>query len=142
MSGIVCLPPCSMCSCNKGYLNVLLVSSLLRVRAPRRRIPFHRPSPSGAPLLRVRRGVLQARAATAWDDATLNKLFWLGANHHRPVDLPDTTGLSWREGVFRCLGSVRARARTSLPSFAPPASPLPFAAHSLPPFAAHASPPP
>ncbi len=54
-------------------------------------------------------------AATAWEDATLNKLFWLGANHHRPVDLPDTTGLTWREGIFRCLGSVRARARTSLP---------------------------
>ncbi len=81
-------------------------------------------------------------AATAWDDATLNKLFWLGANHHHPMDLPDTTGLSWREGVFRCLGSVRARARTSPPSFVAPASPPPFAAHSLPPFAAHARPPP
>ncbi len=72
-------------------------------------------------------------AATAWDDATLNKLFWLGANHHRPVDLPDTTGLSWREGVFRCLASVRARARTSPPLFAAPASPPPFAPHASPP---------
>ncbi len=91
-------------------------------------------------------------AATAWYDATLNKLFWLGANHHRPVDLPDTTGLSCREGVFRCLGSVRARARTSPPSFAAPASPLPFASPASlplfaalphpPPFVAHASPPP
>ncbi len=56
--------------------------------------------------------------ATAWEDATLNKLFWLWANYHRPVDLPDTTGLTWREGIFRCLGSVRARARTSPPSTA------------------------
>ncbi len=36
-------------------------------------------------------------ATTAWDDATLNKLFWLGANHHRPVDLPDTQGVSGPE---------------------------------------------
>ncbi len=33
---------------------------------------------------------------TALDDAAINHLFWLGANYHRPVDLPDTTGLSWR----------------------------------------------
>ncbi len=89
--------------------------------------------------------------ATAWDDTTLNRLFWFGANHQRPMDLPDTTGLSWREGVFQCLGSVRARARTSLPSFAalphpPPftasAGLPPFAAHSLLPFVARAGPPP
>ncbi len=79
--------------------------------------------------------------ATALDDATLNKLFWLGANHHRSVDLPDTTGLSWREGVFRCLGSVRARARTSPLSFAAPASPPP-AGKAMPPTAAIARPPP
>ncbi len=48
---------------------------------------------------------------------TYNTLFWLGANYHRPVDLPDTTRLSWREGVFRYLGSVRAR--TSQPSVLP-----------------------
>ncbi len=36
------------------------------------------------------------------DDATLNSLFWIGVNCHRPVDLPDTTGLSWREGILRC----------------------------------------
>ncbi len=69
-------------------------------------------------------------AATAWDDVTLNHLFWLGANFHHPVDLPDTSGLSWREGIFRCLGSVRARARTSPPPFAGKLMP-PFAAHSL-----------
>ncbi len=40
--------------------------------------------------------------------------FRLGACYHHPTDLPDTTGLSWREGIFRFLGSVRARVRTSL----------------------------
>ncbi len=82
-------------------------------------------------------------AATAWDDATLNSLFWLGTNYHRPVDLPDTTGLSWKEGVFRCLGSVRARARTSPPSSPPavPQSSPPSAAKSSPPSAAPTSPP-
>ncbi len=43
-----------------------------------------------------------AGACTPLDDATINTLFLLGASYHRPVDLPDTTGLSWREGVFRC----------------------------------------
>ncbi len=62
-------------------------------------------------------------AATALDDATILSLFWHGANAHRPVDLPDTTGLKWREGILRCLESVRARARTSLPSSAAPPSP-------------------
>ncbi len=37
--------------------------------------------------------------ATAWEDATINSLFWIGGNYHCPVDLPDTTGLSWREGM-------------------------------------------
>ncbi len=71
---------------------------------------------------------------------TYNTLFWLGANYHRPVDLPDTTRLSWREGVFRYLGSVRAR--TSQPS----ASVLPTirqsslsADHQSCPLAAHQS---
>ncbi len=52
--------------------------------------------------------------AMTLEHATINSLFWLVStlNYHRPVDLPDTTGLSWREGVFRCLGSVRVRVRT------------------------------
>ncbi|KAL0173806.1 hypothetical protein M9458_029774, partial [Cirrhinus mrigala] len=37
------------------------------------------------------------------DDATLNSLFWIGANYYHSVDLPDTTGLSWREGILQCL---------------------------------------
>ncbi len=65
--------------------------------------------------------------ATMEDDATFNHLFWLGANFHRSVDLPDTIGLSWKEGTFRCLGSIRARARAIPPSSLPAvpvASPL------------------
>ncbi len=46
------------------------------------------------------------------EDATINSLFWLGANYHRPVDLPDTMGLSWRESVFRCLRSVQDKSVT------------------------------
>ncbi len=82
--------------------------------------------------------------AMSFDDATILSLFWHGANLHRLVDLPDTTGLKWREGILRCLESVLpwARARASPPSSAAPTCPPPFAAHSLPPFAAHASPPP
>ncbi|KAI2658485.1 Opioid growth factor receptor [Labeo rohita] len=50
------------------------------------------------------------------DDSTINSLFWIGANYSRPVDLPDTTGLSWREGILRCLESVRPQSRTSPPA--------------------------
>ncbi len=48
----------------------------------------------------------------AFDDATILSLFWHGANFHRPVDLRDTTGLGWREGILLCLVSVLPRART------------------------------
>ncbi|XP_058643796.1 ras-like protein family member 11B isoform X3 [Onychostoma macrolepis] len=41
------------------------------------------------------------------DDATINSLFWHGANYHCPVDL------------LRCLESVWAQARTSPPSVPP-----------------------
>ncbi len=61
--------------------------------------------------------------ATTEDYATINQLFWLGANYNRPVDLQDTTGLNSREGVFWCLGSVRSGARISPPPFAAHASP-------------------
>ncbi|KAL0151521.1 hypothetical protein M9458_053173 [Cirrhinus mrigala] len=39
--------------------------------------------------------------ATVLDDDTINSLFWIGPHYHRPVDLPDTSGLSWREGILR-----------------------------------------
>ncbi len=64
-------------------------------------------------------------AATAWDDVTLNHLFW-------PFSI-----IPWTHH----LGSVWARARTSPPLFAAPSS-LPFAGKLTPPFAAPASPPP
>ncbi len=83
-------------------------------------------------------------ANTALDDATLNSLFWIGANYHRPVDLPDTPGLSWREGILRCLESVQPRSRSSPPSSPSPvphSSPLPFAAKASSPDVPVASPP-
>ncbi|KAL0162611.1 hypothetical protein M9458_042007, partial [Cirrhinus mrigala] len=45
---------------------------------------------------------------------TLNSLFWIGANYHRPIDLPDTTGLCWREAIIWCLENVWPRSRTTL----------------------------
>ncbi len=81
---------------------------------------------------------------TALDDAKLNSLFWIGANYHSPMDLPDTTGLSWREGILRCLESVQLWSRTSLPSSPSPIpqSNLSAAADSSPQLsAAHSSPP-
>ncbi len=40
-----------------------------------------------------------AAVAELHDTAILH-LFWLGACYHHPMDLPDTTGLCWREGIF------------------------------------------
>ncbi len=62
-------------------------------------------------------------AVTEVQDAALLHLFRLGACYHRPLDLPDTTGLCWREGVYRCLGSVRARVGTSPSPVALPCPP-------------------
>lgn len=47
------------------------------------------------------------------DNAMLNLLFWIGANYHHPVDFPDTTGLSWTEGILWYLESILPRSRTS-----------------------------
>ncbi len=81
---------------------------------------------------------------TALNDATINSLFWIGANYHRPLDLPDTTGLSWREGILRCLESVQPRSRTSPPSSpsALPQTSLSVVVHSSPPQSAALSSPP
>ncbi len=80
-------------------------------------------------------------AKTAWDDATINSLFWTGANYHHPVDLPDTKGLCWREGILQCLESVLPRSRTSPPSIqsAVPQSNLSVVPQSSPPSAANSS---
>ncbi len=57
-------------------------------------------------------------------DTAILHLFRLGANYQHPMDLPDTTGLCWREGIYRCLGSFRSRVETS-----PLVSPLSPLAH-------------
>ncbi len=73
------------------------------------------------------------------------RVYSSGRRHPQfPVLDRDTTRLSWREGVLRCLESVLPT-RTSPPSNPPsiPQSSLSVTAHSsLPPFAAHPSPPP
>ncbi len=63
-------------------------------------------------------------AVSELHDAAILHLFRLGANYQRPMDLPDTTGLCWREGIYRCLGSYRSRVETSprVSSLAPPSS--------------------
>ncbi len=78
----------------------------------------------------------------AFDDAPISSLFWHGDNFYHPVSLPDTTGLSWREGIL-CLESVLPWARTSPPSSAalpspqlsaaPKSSPPPLTGKSTPP---------
>ncbi|ROI49016.1 hypothetical protein DPX16_7171 [Anabarilius grahami] len=60
--------------------------------------------------------------ACPYDDQTLKSWFWIGANYHRPVDLPDTSGLSWMEFIIRCLESVRPRSRAQ-PDPEPASSP-------------------
>ncbi len=42
----------------------------------------------------------QLAILTAFDDSALNSLLWIGGNYHYPVDLPDTTGLSWRASIL------------------------------------------
>ncbi len=67
-------------------------------------------------------------SVTELHDAAILHLFRLGAKYQRPMDLPDTTGLCWREGIYRCLGSYRSRVETS-----PRVSPLaPFSSSSSP----------
>ncbi len=63
-------------------------------------------------------------ASTELHDAPILHLFWLGANYHCPMDLPDITGLCWREGIYRCLESFRSRVKTSprVSQLAPPSS--------------------
>ncbi len=63
------------------------------------------------PLVEYAVEISQLAILTAFDDAALNSLFWIGANYHHPVDLPNTTGLSCREAIIRCLESVSPRSR-------------------------------
>ncbi|KAL0190721.1 hypothetical protein M9458_013419, partial [Cirrhinus mrigala] len=59
------------------------------------------------------------------NDAAINSLFWIGTNYYHPVDLPDTTGLSRREGILRCLESVQPQSRTSPLAHPEPCQPTP-----------------
>ncbi len=73
------------------------------------------------PFIVYARKLCKLAAATALDNATINFLFWHGANYHCPVVLPDTTGLSWREGILRypALSRNQPAADTSLPANQP-----------------------
>ncbi len=88
---------------------------------------IHLPSPpvpsKNLPLLEYAVEFSQLVVLTAFDNVTLNSLFWIGANYHRPVDLPDTTGLCWREAIIRCLESIYPRSRTQPDSEPHPPSP-------------------
>ncbi|ROL23550.1 hypothetical protein DPX16_18818 [Anabarilius grahami] len=46
------------------------------------------------------------------EDEDLKKLFWIGANYHGPRNLPDTTGLNWKEALQKCLEFKRPRSGT------------------------------
>lgn len=41
-----------------------------------------------------------------YDDETLKSLFWIGANFHHAVQLPDNTALTWKEVIIRYLESI------------------------------------
>ncbi len=56
---------------------------------------FSIPSPQKSRICGVRLGVLRV----VLDDATLNSLFWHRPNYHHHVDLLETKGLFWREGI-------------------------------------------
>ncbi len=58
------------------------------------------------PFIEFTRKFCGLAAMTALDDATINSLCWFGANYYRPMDLSYTKGLSWREGIVRCLEGV------------------------------------
>ncbi len=136
------LLPCSMFPCvqyNKGYCvwwttRLLVLSSyglwqktifLFSPFFPRgmETVRFAALARIDLPFCVYAREFCKLAMVTTEDYTTINQLFWLGANYNRPMDLQDTTGLSSREGVFWCLGSVRSGARISPPLFAAHASP-------------------
>jgi len=58
-----------------------------------------------------------------FDNWTLKSLFWIGANYHYLLDLPDPSGLNWMDAIIQCLKSVYPRPRM-LPDPAPSSPPL------------------
>ncbi len=72
--------------------------------SPRRNV--HILARQDLPLLEYTVEFSQLDVLTAFNNAALNSLFWIGENYHRPIKLPDTTRLSWREAIIRCLESV------------------------------------
>ncbi|KAL0182354.1 hypothetical protein M9458_021729, partial [Cirrhinus mrigala] len=65
----------------------------------------------------------QLAVLTAFDDAALNSLFWIGVNYFLPINLPDTTGLSWKEAIIRCLESIYLQSGTHPDPAPSPSSP-------------------
>ncbi len=57
----------------------------------------------------------------AFNDAVLNSLFWIGANYHRSVDLPDTTGGRRLSGVWRVSCPDQEHSQTQSPAHHLPA---------------------
>ncbi len=72
----------------------------------------------------------QLAVLTVFDDAALNSLFLIRANDYRPVDLPDTTGPSWRESIIWCLESIYLQSRTQPDPV--PSPPSPYCAEHKP----------
>ncbi|ROI15644.1 hypothetical protein DPX16_20182 [Anabarilius grahami] len=46
------------------------------------------------------------------EDEELRKMYWIGASYYGPSELPDTTGLNWKEAMLKCVEFKRPRSRT------------------------------
>lgn len=57
-------------------------------------------------ILEYTRELLWLAIASSLDNETLKTLFQIRVTFNNHIDLPDTTGLNWRENVIRCLESV------------------------------------
>ncbi len=71
--------------------------------------------------------------ASSLEGETLRTLFRLGITYHQPLELPDTSNLTWQETVLKCLESLQSR--VGVPSAAMMVPP-PEATMMIPPSAA------